>query len=234
MRPRRKKRGLKSFYIAAAMVLLATGGIARITVDKAEKVTEPSKITYTESDYQQPTPSKAPDITTSEQPISSEDKSLQNDEKEQPTTESKEEATEAATAKILTYAMPIKANIIKPFSKDSLIYSETYGDMRAHDGIDIVAEEGTTVKACAEGTVSEIKEDSLWGNTVVVEHKDGNLSYYCGLNDVTVKEGEKVTMSKIVGTVGEVPCECLDTSHLHFAIKDKNGWLSPLDVMGLQ
>lgn len=236
MKPRRKKRGgVKSFYIAAAMVLLATGGIARITVDKAEKITEPSRITYTESDYQQPTiPSENSDTTESEQPNPNETEPVQDAESTVDTAEDTEETKEAATAKVLTYAMPIKANIIKPFSKDSLIYSETYGDMRTHDGIDIVAEEGTTVKPCADGTVSEVKEDSLWGNTVVIEHQDGNFSYYCGLNDVTVKEGEEVTMSKIVGTVGEVPCECLDTSHLHFAIKDKDGWLSPLEVMGLQ
>lgn len=232
MRPRRKKRGIKSFYIAAAMVLLATGGIARITVDKAEKVTEPSKITYTESDYQHPAASQE-DIVESKQDIASTPET-QNAESEQADTKSEENATEAATAKILTYALPIKANIIKPFSKDNLIYSETYGDMRAHDGIDIVAEEGTTIKACAEGTVSEIKKDSLWGNTVVIEHKDGKFSYYCGLNDVSVKEGETVTMSSIIGTVGEVPCECLDTTHLHFGIKDENGWLSPLEVLGLQ
>lgn len=233
MKPRRKKRGIKSFYIAAAMVLLATGGIARITVDKAEKVTEPGKISYTESDYQQPVTSKE-DTYESEEPIASTPEVTEKTESVKTNTESQEQEAEAAAAKVLTYALPIKANIIKPFSNDNLIYSETYGDMRAHDGIDIVAEEGTTVKACAEGTVSEIKKDSLWGNTVVIEHKDGNFSYYCGLNDVSVKEGETVTMSNIVGTVGEVPCECLDSAHLHFGIKDKNGWLSPLEVLGLQ
>lgn len=235
MKPRRKKRsGLKSFYIAAAMVLLATGGIARITVDKAEKASEPSKISYVESSFPTPSTETKPNATTNEQPTESVvSDTAQNTEPKNDNTESAKETKEAA-AKVLTYAMPIKANIIKPFSNDSLIYSETYGDMRAHNGIDIVAEEGTTVKPCAEGTVSEIKEDSLWGNTVVVEHQDGILSYYCGLNDVAVKEGEQVTMSNLIGTVGEVPCECLDTSHLHFALKNENGWLSPLKVMGIE
>lgn len=231
MRPRRKKRGIKSFYIAAAMVLLATGGIARITVDKAEKIAEPSRITYSETEF--PTESKQ-DIIESEAPIESADNTDKSTKATQSTTESEEKTTQAANPKILTYAMPIKADIIKPFSKDKLIYSETYGDMRAHDGIDIVAEEGTTVKACAEGTVSEIKDDSIWGNTVIIEHQDGVFSYYCGLNDVSVKKGDEVTMSNIVGTVGEVPCECLDSSHLHFAMKNKDGWVSPLKIMGLQ
>ncbi len=241
MKPRRKKRGgNKSFYIAAALVLLATGGIARITVDKTDKTDIPSKIDYVESSSitsaaETPITSQNENlIVNSDQATADTSESDTTTKIQNTETESEEDTKQAATAEILTFAMPIKANIIKPFSLTSLIYSETYGDMRAHDGIDILAEEGTPIKACAEGTVKEIKEDSLWGNTVIIEHKDGIFSYYCGLSDITVKEGALVNMNKIVGTVGEVPCECLDDSHLHFALKDSSGWLSPLEVMGLQ
>ncbi len=234
---RRRRRSVKGFYIAAAMILLATGGIARISVDRAEKTDEPKNINSSESSITQSivsdtasnltvTPSQQTDLADNTDNTSTVTESQNG---------SKQEVTEqAATTKVLTFAMPIRDTIIKQFSTDGLIYSKTYGDMRAHTGIDIVAEEGATVKSSAEGTVKEINEDSLWGNTVIIEHGDGLLSYYCGLNDVTVKVGDKVTMSSIVGTVGEVPCECLDEMHLHFAIKDDSGWLSPLEVMGLQ
>lgn len=237
---RKRRRSAKGFYIAAAMILLATGGIARITIDKTSKNDAPKKIDYTQSSVAQSTESYT-DIENDYSSLPSQTTDVaDNTENSSTITESTNDTVEsnnideAAATKVLTFAMPIRANIIKQFSTDGLIYSKTYGDMRAHTGIDIVAEEGATVKSSAEGTVKEIKDDSLWGNTVIIEHGDGILSYYCGLNDVTVKVGDEVTMSSIVGTVGEVPCECLDEMHLHFAIKDDSGWLSPLEVMGLQ
>ena len=234
---RKRRKSAKGFYIAAAMILLATGGIARISIDRASKTEEPKNI---ESSFTQSTVSEAPDdfaSTPSEQlniADNTDNTSMVTESINSTTQSNAEDTEEAATTKVLTFAMPIRDTIIKQFSTDGLIYSKTYGDMRAHTGIDIVAEEGATVKSSAEGTVKEINDDSLWGNTVIIEHGDGILTYYCGLNDITVKVGDKVTMSSIVGTVGEVPCECLDEMHLHFAIKDDSGWLSPLEVMGLQ
>ena len=234
---RRKGPSRKGFYIAAALVLLAAGGIARITVEKTEKPVKPSDTTYTASKVE----SDLDTTDTLPQLTQSEPKSTQSDTAEISSetvssvasdTQSKK-VEQAATNEVLTFGMPIKGNIIKAFSTDNLIYSKTYGDMRAHTGIDILAEEGSSVKAAAKGTVENITDDPLLGKTVIIKHSEGIYSYYCGLNDVAVKKGDEVSMSKIVGTVGEIPSECLDESHLHFALKDKDGWLSPLEVMGL-
>lgn len=223
-----KHRHTKSFYIAAAIALIAASSIASLTVNDAKKDSSAAASSIS----QKSTSSTASVYSAPQITVSSEEKSVS------PTpstadTES-EKAEEVATEKPVTFAMPIKANITKQFSTEQLIYSETYGDMRVHTGIDIEAETGTLVKASGNGTVKEVADDKITGKTVIIDHGNNISSYYCGLNDASVKAGDKVNAGKVIGTVGENPSECLDKSHLHFAIKSGDKWLSPLQAMGLE
>ncbi len=148
-------------------------------------------------------------------------------------TSKSEKAENAAGTKTVSFALPLKGDIIRKFDMTQLVYSKTFGDMRVHNGIDIKAKDGETVLAAADGTVKEVREDPLWGNTVVIDHGGSILSYYCGLNDVTVKVGDKVKLSRIIGTVGECAAECLDETHLHFSMTQNGEYVSPLKIMGL-
>ncbi len=223
----------KSFYIIAAVALLAAGSIARLTVNDAKQKETPEKnessvysVISSAPSFQSRITSKAEDSSLSSSSVTSKTESKKRD--------SSSASEKATAAKPVTFAMPIKANIIKQFSDDRLVYSKTYGDMRVHNGIDIVAKTGTLVKASGEGKVSQITDDRITGKTVVIDHGSGIKTYYCGLNDVSVKNGEKVTSLKVIGTVGEVPSECLDESHLHFAVSKGDKWVSPLEAMGLE
>ena len=237
---KKRKRFGGGFYIIAAALLLTLGVMARLstgvlTPQKSESQETPSKAvseaesqpSYEENKDSTPSESESHNNTTE----STEQSSVAE---EQPSESDEATAENVAAEKIVTFALPVTGDIIKSFDSQRLQYSKTYGDMRLHNGIDIIGEEGTPVKASADGTVKSVTEDPLWGTTVVIEHEGGIETHYCGLNDSSVEVGQEIKMSKIVGTIGKTPCECLDESHLHFAMKQGDKWLSPLTVMGLE
>ena len=96
--------------------------------------------------------------------------------------EVKENSTKKETAKTTTKAItkknveekdpvfesPIAGEVMKEFAKDSLIYSETLKEWTTHLGIDIKAERATVVKASADGTVKDIKNDPRFGLTLII------------------------------------------------------------------
>ena len=235
----------KSSYMIIAAALLAIGGVARVLVGNTAKVETPKNTTSNitssiEINEETEKTENIYDITEQEliddtAELSSESTETSDDTKDLgDETANTESETKPAAAEVIKYSMPIKGNVSKSYSTNSLIYSKTYDDMRTHNGIDILAETGTVVKPIAKGTVKDVYEDLLLGNTVVINHGDEVYSYYSGLNDVSVKKGDDVSATKVIGTVGEVPSECLDAPHLHLMIKKGDEYQSPLKFMGLE
>ena len=133
------------------------------------------------------------------------------------------------------FAMPINSSIVKRYSDAELIFSETYGDWRMHDGIDISAEKGTKIKAAGDGIVKDIFVDELLGTTVVINHGNGIIAYYCGVNKKPdVKKGQVIEVGTVIGAVDVVPCEAVDQPHLHFYVTNDGKVVSPIDTMKLQ
>ena len=236
---KKRKRFGGGFYIIAAALLLTLGVMARLstgvlTPQKSESQETPSKV-VSEAESQ-PSYEANEDSTPSE--LESHNNSTESTEQssvaeEQPSESDEATAENVAAEKIVTFALPVTGDIIKSFDSQRLQYSKTYGDMRLHTGIDIIGDEGTPVKASADGRVKSITTDPIWGTTVVLEHSRGIETHYCGLNDTSLEKGQEVKMNRIVGTIGKIPAECLDEAHLHFAVKQGEKWLSPLEVMGL-
>lgn len=132
--------------------------------------------------------------------------------------------------------MPVNGDIINPFSNGELVKDSTLGVWRTHDGVDIKADVGTPVKAMNKGTVTEVKEDALWGNCVTIDHGSGITGYYYSLSKaVTVTEGERVNAGQIIGAVGDTAeCEAAELSHLHFALKKNGSWIDPIEYIGIK
>lgn len=131
--------------------------------------------------------------------------------------------------------MPVNGDIINPFSNGELIKDETLGVWRTHDGVDIKADVGTPVKAMNKGTVTEIKEDPLWGNCIIIDHGSGVTGYYYSLSKaMNVVEGDRVNAGQIIGAVGDTAqCEAAELSHLHFGLKQNGSWIDPVSFIGL-
>ena len=61
---------------------------------------------------------------------------------------------------------PVSGRVLNGYSGDELVYNKTLGDWRTHNGIDIQASEGDSVRTAAGGTVLSVKDDELMGTTV--------------------------------------------------------------------
>lgn len=218
----RERKGSSAFYIILVVCLIVIGIAAWVafsnmnTIDKADTNSNINSTTSkNNSEYNGNTSSyneSVPDVSENQMPQQSQT---------QPTAdEVKDEPYEAEPVK--SYTMPINGDILKDFSTTALQYSQTYGDMRIHNAVDITATEGTLVSACTDGTVQSVEETANYGNVVTIDHGDGLVIKYAALKDITVKSGDTVQTGNTIGAVSTVPCECDDQSHLHLEAY-KNG-----------
>jgi len=120
------------------------------------------------------------------------------------------------------FLWPVQGEVSRDFSLEVFAYDDTMGDWRTHNGLDIAAELGAPVSACAKGTVTEIRDDPLMGKTVVIEHKSGYASVYSNLNaSLNVQEGTEVEAGSVIGTVGTTAAaESAAEPHLHFELQE--------------
>lgn len=128
-------------------------------------------------------------------------------------------------------AYPVKSrSVLKQYSEEA-VYSKTMGDYRAHTGCDFVAEAGESVVAMCGGKIKDISVSELYGVIVEVE-SDGFSVYYCGMNpDLVVRKGDTLRSGDTIGTVGQIPCESRDESHIHIEIRVGKKLIDPLSVI---
>lgn len=132
---------------------------------------------------------------------------------------------EAETGK--EFVLPVDGKIFAAFSGDELVYNQTMGDWRTHNGIDIKAAAGSAVKSGCDGTVENVYNDGMLG--YVVEVTNGNYTVrYCGLDkNVLVQKGDKLHQNQPIGTVGEIPLEIAEESHIHLEIVKDGQYKNP-------
>lgn len=130
------------------------------------------------------------------------------------------------------YYFPVEGEVIKNYSMDALVYSDTMKDYRVHSGIDIASPVGSEVIAFTDGVVSAVSDDYFNGMTVVITHEQGVVSYYMNL-DPTLAEGievgAEVLAGQPVGYVGTTArAEALEPAHLHFELRVNGSHIDPL------
>ena len=129
------------------------------------------------------------------------------------------------------YVIPVDGEIIKDFSNDTLVFSETMKDYRTHSGIDIACEYGCEVKCFADGTIESFESTPLNGMVLTVRHSDDFVTRYCNLSYELaegIEVGSAVRAGDSVAYVGESGIlECAEPVHLHFEI-EKNGIMTGL------
>lgn len=102
---------------------------------------------------------------------------------------------------------------------------------KLHKGFDIAAPKGTPVLAADEGTVILASWVSGYGNTVVIDHDNGLVTWYGHMSAISVKEGDAV---KRGGKVGEVGSTGDSTgNHLHFEVRINDEPKNPRPYVGL-
>ena len=134
----------------------------------------------------------------------------------------------------VSYSLPLGTDIGKDFSRGVPVYNEVMGDWRTHDGVDFNGACGDGVKSIANGIVKEITDDPFMGGTVVIDHGDGVVATYSGIEvDETLKRGIMVSENEKIGEVSFVPSESdSQFPHLHLEIRVDGQLCDPLEIMG--
>ena len=127
---------------------------------------------------------------------------------------------------------PLDGTTVTVFSMNELLYDETMGDWRTHDGLDIQATDGDAVKTAAGGTVQTVTRDELMGTTVTIAHSGGYVTYYSSLrSDPPISEGQQVFAGDIIGYVGTAAAEADMGPHLHFAVSRDGTLIDPQEYV---
>jgi murein DD-endopeptidase MepM/ murein hydrolase activator NlpD len=100
---------------------------------------------------------------------------------------------------------------------------------RHHEGIDIKAPRGTTIRAAAAGHVIRSRWMRGYGNVVAIDHGDGVETRYAHLATVFVTRGVEVERGQPIGTVGATGNAT--TPHLHFELRRDGRARNPLAWM---
>ncbi|HEY3174877.1 MAG TPA: M23 family metallopeptidase [Candidatus Polarisedimenticolia bacterium] len=99
-----------------------------------------------------------------------------------------------------------------------------------HAGIDIKSDEGTPVRAVADGVVTTVKESyGNYGRLVVIEHENGMVSYYGHNRENLVVPGQVVMAEDVIARVGRSGNATCD--HLHFELHEGGRAIDPLDAL---
>lgn len=128
------------------------------------------------------------------------------------------------------YKYPLTDAVEKGYSQE-LSYNETMNDYRSHTAVDFLGKKGDDVVAINDGHVMDVYKDGLYGTCVKIDHGGNLVATYCGLENANVKKGQYVDIGNKIGTLGNVPCESKQKSHLHLETKIKDKTVNPLDVM---
>ena len=109
-----------------------------------------------------------------------------------------------------------------------LKYNPVYKLQVQHDGLDLVAPQGASVYAVADGVVSDVvRSRKGLGNTVEIDHGNGFVTRYCLMGDIAVARGRRVSRDQKIGTVGISPT--LPAPHLHFEVRREGRPVDPIN-----
>lgn len=113
----------------------------------------------------------------------------------------------------------------------------------AHNAIDIRATMQTPIKAAEDGVVYRVKSgEGLDYHYVIIAHKDGVMTLYGHMYEITVGEGQFVPRGQTIGLSGGMPgtkgAGYLTTGpHLHFEVFDGGKHVDPflyIDLNGIE
>lgn len=126
-----------------------------------------------------------------------------------------------------TFSQPVAGFLDRDYSMQEPQYFAVPNYYRVHPGIDLQVAYGTPVKACTQGTVLKVWEDSELGLCVRIRHGHGYEAVYAGLSDASyVRQGDPVAQGQTIGHAGNgVLAESDAEPHLHFEV-----WLNETAV----
>ena len=109
--------------------------------------------------------------------------------------------------------------------EESIIY---YGNTyMQNSGVDYGMDAEFEVVSILDGTVMEVTEDDIMGNTVKIKHSNDLISVYQSLGSVDVKKDDAVVQGTIIGKSGEANVSPELGNHLHFELYHQGSVVNP-------
>ena len=125
-----------------------------------------------------------------------------------------------------TWPLPASSRITSNFGGRS---SPTEGASSNHQGIDVGAPEGSTIKAAASGTVVISTYSKSAGNYVMINHGGGVYTVYMHMSSIAVSAGQSIGMGDTIGYVGSTGYST--GPHLHFGVRVGGSYVNPLNYV---
>ncbi|ASF41545.1 stage II sporulation protein SpoIIQ [Halobacillus halophilus] len=102
------------------------------------------------------------------------------------------------------------------------------------EGVDITREDGEAfeVTAALSGTVTEVKEDPLYGNVIEITHDEDVSTVYASLADIKVQAGSEVTQGDVLGSAGQNSFGQASGVHVHFELRNEGQPVNPESFFG--
>ena len=107
----------------------------------------------------------------------------------------------------------------------ALIYYE--GIYMQNTGVLYTSNNQFDVVSILDGTVKNVKEDSLMGNIVEIEHTNNLTTVYQSLGEVKVSVGDKVSQGDVIATSGQNKITTDTSNALHFEVFYKGEVFDP-------
>ena len=104
-------------------------------------------------------------------------------------------------------------------------YDPFTGYKQMHRGIDIANRTGTPIIATADGKVVQVRNDSMMGKYLVIDHGYGFRTRYGHLSQFKVKVGQKVKRGDVIALMGSTGYST--GPHLHYEVIRNGKFLSP-------
>lgn len=105
-----------------------------------------------------------------------------------------------------------------------------YKVMSEHKGLDIIAAQGSPVKASSDGVVRKVSHSGKGlGNVVEIDHGNGYVTIYAHLGSISVSKGQKVFRGKTIASVGLSGNSF--APHLHYEVLKDGKVMDPVNYM---
>ena len=98
----------------------------------------------------------------------------------------------------------------------SLIYYE--GTYMPSSGVSYSKGDIFDVVAIYDGKVKEVKEDTILGNIITIEHDNGVISIYQSVSDINIKSGDKVVSGQLIAKSSTSNISTELGNHLYFEL----------------
>lgn len=119
-----------------------------------------------------------------------------------------------------------RVSISSGFGKRLDPFKNTWSE---HLGVDFQAPTGTPIVSSGVGRVSKAFRDPIYGNLLVIDHRDGIQTRYAHASEILVTDGQEVRRGQLIARVGSTGRTT--GPHLHYEVLKDGKLIDPTQIL---